>query len=130
MSESSLYEAVKGIFQKVSDSPSGREALKMYDHTLILSVMDGEPFHIEIKGGQAQVKPGLPPPRPIAEAHEIKAREPVFRDLFSGRRRFYDAVHEGDLYPMAAHTTKRHIDYWLVQMVNIGNGIPSLQELY
>ena len=130
MSKSSLYESVKDVFQRVSDSPSGREALKMYDHTLVFSVMDGEPFHVEVKAGKAQVKPGLPPPRPIAEAHEFKAREQVFHEFFVGRRRLYDAVHEGDLYPMAAHTTKRHIDYWLVKMVNIGLGLPSLQELY
>lgn len=130
MAEASLHEAVKGIFDRVGGSPPGREALRMYDHTLVFSVMDGEPFHLEVKAGKAQVKPGLPAPRPITEAHEFKAREAVFRDFFTGRRRFYDAVHEGDLYPMAAHTTKRHIDHWLVKMVNLGLGLPSLQELY
>jgi hypothetical protein len=130
MAEPSLYDIVTDVFQQVGDSPAGREALKTYDHTLIFSLMDGEPFHVEIKGGQAQVKRGNPPPRPITAAHEFKAREAVFRDFFTGRRRLYDAVHEGDLFPMAAHTTKRHIDYWLVKMVNIGNRIPSLRELY
>ncbi|MFQ5855421.1 MAG: hypothetical protein ACE5LU_07250 [Anaerolineae bacterium] len=130
MAEPSLYDVVKELFQKIGESPQGREALKMYDHTLIFSALDGETLHVAVKGGQAQVKPGLPPSRPITEAHEFKADEAVFRDFFAGRRRFSDAVYEGDLFPMAAHTAKRHIDHWLVKLVNIGNGIPSLKELY
>ena len=130
MATPSLYDVVKELFRKVGESPSGREALKMYDHTLIFSALDGDAFHVDIRGGKAEVKSGLPAARPIAEAHELKASEAVFRDFFTGRRRFYDAVHEGDLFPMAAHTAKRHIDHWLVRLVNIGNDIPSLKELY
>ena len=118
------------LFAKIEALSAGREVLQTYDHVLIFSPLDGDAFHVEIEGGKPRVNTGLPEPRPIEAAHEFKANESVLRDFFAGRRRFIDAVHEGDLFPMAAHTAKRHIDHWLVKLVNIGNGIPSLRELY
>jgi len=130
MPDEPLFDVVAQVFDQVCDTAAGREALKWYDHTLIFSPLDGDPFYVDIRNGDARPKRGLPPPRPITEAHEFKANEAVFRDFFTSRRRLYDAVHEGDLYPMAAHTAKRHIDFWLVRLVSLSNGVPTLKDQY
>lgn len=125
-----LHDILNELLLQAAKTVQGRETLLRYDQFITFDVLGGEPFHAEIVGGEVDIKPGLAPPKPIMEAHLIKARDEVFRDWFEGRTRFSDAIHEGRLYPMAAHTTKRHIDNWLVRLVRLGQGRPSLKDVY
>lgn len=126
----SLYETLDELLRQTAASEEGRETLQRYDHTLYFDVLDGEPFYAEIIRGEADVAPGEPSPRPIAEAHSIKANEAALHDWFEGRLRYSDGIHENRLFPVAAHTSKRHIDNWIVKLVRLGQGRPSLRDEY
>lgn len=125
-----LHEIVSQLLENVASTPEGRETLRRYDHTLNFDVLDGEAFHAEFRQGEWVVSQGAAPPRPVADAHEIKAKEDAFRDWFEGRVRLSDAIHDNRMFPTAAHTTKRHIDNWLAKLVRLGLGRPGLKDEY
>lgn len=125
-----LHETLDELLRQAAASEEGRETLRRYDHTVHFDVLDGESFYAEIIGGEADVVPGEPAPRPIAEAHSIKAHEAPLRDWFEGRLRYSDGIHENRLFPVAAHTSKRHIDNWIVKLIRLGQGRPSLRDEY
>ncbi|HZD10691.1 MAG TPA: hypothetical protein VE553_05050 [Candidatus Binatia bacterium] len=125
-----LHETLRTLLSQAARSDEGRETLQRYDHLVFFDVLDGEPFYADIAGGVADVASGVPSPRPIAEAHSIKANESALRDWFEGRLRYSDGIHENLLFPVAAHTTKRHIDNWIVKLVRLGQGRPSLRDEY
>ncbi|MFN8458399.1 MAG: hypothetical protein U0401_27725 [Anaerolineae bacterium] len=125
-----LPQLLDELLRTAAGTVEGRETLMRYDHTVNFDVLDGQPFHVEIVGGEAAVETGQAKPRPLAEAHNIRAKEAALRDWLEGRARFSDLIHEHRLYPMAAHTTKRHIDNWLIKLVRLGHGRPSLKDEY
>ena len=127
---STLATQVRALLERVAARPDGPAVLRDYDHLLQFTVLDGESFYVDIKGGSATVHAGTATPRPLAEAHEFKANQAVFEAFFSGRVRMSDAIQGGHLYPVAAHTTKRHIDHWLAKLVRLGLGQLSLREIY
>lgn len=125
-----LPELLDELLRKAASSLEGQETLRRYDHTINFDVLDGRPFHVEILGGEAVVEDREASPRPLAEAHNIRAPEAALRDWFEGRLRYSDGIHENRLFPMAAHTTKRHIDNWIVKLVRLGQGRPSIKDEY
>jgi len=128
--EAPLLPLLRGLFDRVAATPEGERVLREYDHLLQFTVLDGPSCYVEIRGGRATVAEGTAHPRPMAEAHEYKAAQAVFVALFSGAVRMSDAIHDGQLFPVAAHTTKRHIDHWLATLIRIGLGRPALREIY
>lgn len=127
---SPLVPTVRALLDHAAALPQGSQALKEYDHLIQFTVLDGESFYIDIKGGKATVSDGTATPRPLAEAHEYKAPQKTLEAYFAGRVRMSDAIHDGKLFPVAAHTTKRHIDHWVAKIVRMGLGQPSLREVY
>lgn len=125
-----LYEQLDELLRKAGATLEGQETLRRYDYTINFEVLDGESFHVEFIGGEADVQRGESPPKPLLESHNIRSYEATLHDWFDGRVRFSDAVHEKKLYPQAAHTTKRHIDNWIVKLIRLGQGTPSLKDLY
>lgn len=125
-----LHEILDELLQKAAGTVEGQETLRRYDQTINFDVLDGQPFHVEIIMGEAVTSTGQAPPKPIMEAHNIRAKEAALRDWFEGRLRFSDGIHENRIFPMAAHTTKRHIDNWLVKLIRLGQGRPSLKDEY
>ncbi len=127
---SPLLSVIGALFDRVAARPDGAHVLSEYNHLLQFTVLDGEPFYVEIAGGKVRVSPGVAEPRPLADAHEYKATQAVFDAYFSGRVRMSDAIHDGKLFPVAAHTTKRHIDHWVAKIVRMGLGQPGLRDVY
>jgi hypothetical protein len=127
---SPLIPVIGALFDRVAVPPDGERVLSEYDQLLQFTVLDGESFYVEISGGKVRISPGVADPRPLADAHEYKATQVVFEAFFSGRVRMSDAIHEGQLFPVAAHTTKRHIDHWVAKIVRMGLGQPGLRDLY
>ena len=125
-----LHEILDELLRKAASTVEGRETLMRYNHTLNFEVLNGDSFHVEVIDGEADVQTGESPPRPIADAHNIKGNEEVFRMWFAGEARFSDLIHQQRIYPQAAHTTKRHIDSWIVKLVRLGQGKPSLRDEY
>ena len=124
------HDLLDALLRQAAMSLEGQETLRRFDHILNFEVLDGDSFHVEIIGGEADVQTGQAPPTPISQAHNIRAHEQTLRDWFEGRVRYSDAIHDKRLYPQAAHTTKRHIDNWIVKLVRLGQGQPSLKDLY
>jgi len=127
---SPLMSVIGALFDQVAARPDGVRVLSEYNQLLQFTVLDGEPFYVEISGGKVRVSPGVAEPRPLADAHEYKATQAVFDAYFSGRVRISDAIHDGKLFPVAAHTTKRHIDHWVAKIVRMGLGQPGLRDVY
>lgn len=130
MADRALSEMFSALVERCADSDAGREALAMYDHVVQFTPLDGDPFYFEVQAGQPRVLEGVMPKRLITEAHEIKAHTDAFHDWFSNRERMSDLIEHGRMFPVASHTTKRHIDHWLAKIVRIGNGQRSLKEVY
>ena len=126
----SLAEILDELLRKAVSTTEGRETLMRYDHTINFDVLDGEPFHIEIIGGEVDINCTEAPPRPISEAYNIRGKEAAFRDWFEGSARFSDLIHEHRMYPQAAHTTKRHVDNWIVKLVRLGQRKHGLKDMY
>lgn len=127
---SPLMPVIGALLDRVAAAPDGARVLSEYDQLLQFTVLDGEPFYVEISGGKVRISPGVADPRPLADAHEYKSTRGVFEAYFSGRVRMSDAIHDGHLFPVAAHTTKRHIDHWVAKIVRMGLGQPGLRDLY
>src|SRR5215472_9668127 len=127
---SPLVPVVRALCDRVASRPDGLAALKEYDQLIQFTVLDGDPFYLDIKGGNVAVREGTAEPRPLAEAHEYKANRATLEAYFAGRVRMSDAIHDGQLFPVAAHTTKRHIDHWVAKLVRMGLGLPSLRDVY
>lgn len=125
-----LHEILDELLRKAASTVEGRETLMRYNHTLNFEVLNGDSFHVEIIDGEADVQTGASPPKPLADAHNIKGNEEVFRTWFAGEARFSDLIHDHRIYPQAAHTTKRHIDSWIVKLVRLGQDKPSLRDEY
>jgi hypothetical protein len=127
---SPLVPTVRVLLDRLKTQPEGTKVLQEYDQLLQFSILDGMPFYVDIKGGKVTVTEGTAAPRPLMEAHEYKGRQEVLEAFFAGKVRMSDAIHEGQLFPVAAHTTKRHIDHWVAKLVRIGLGQPSLRDMY
>ncbi len=125
-----LHAILDELLKNAASTIEGRETIMRYDHTINFDVLDSDALHVEIIGGEADVQTGAAPPKPIAGAHNIRGKEAAIRDWFEGKVRFSDLIHDHRLYPQAAHTTKRHIDNWLVKLVRLGQGRPSLRDEY
>ena len=130
MSEQSLCETLSGLVDNCAATDEGRKTLAMYDHVVQFTPLDGESFFLEAQDGQVQLRDGPMPERPITSAHEIKANSDVFRQWFAGRERMSDLIEQGQMFPVASHTTKRHIDHWLAKIVRLGVGHKAPQEVY
>ncbi len=127
---SPLVPTVRAVFDRVNTQPEGTKVLQEYDQLLQFTVLDGTPFYVDIKGGKVTITEGTAAPRPLMEAHEYKGKQQVFEAFFAGKVRMSDAIHEGQFFPVAAHTTKRHIDHWVAKLVRLGLGQPSLRDVY
>ncbi len=127
---SPLVPAVRALFDRLSTRPEGVKALQEYDQLLQFTVLDGASLYVDIKGAKVTVTEGMATPRPLMDAHEYKGKQQVFEAFFAGKVRMSDAIHEGQLFPVAAHTTKRHIDHWVAKLVRMGLGQPSLRDVY
>lgn len=130
MTDRTLSDVFSTLVKTCAGSGAGREALAMYDHIVQFTPLDGDPFYFEVTDGQERVASGVMPERLITEAHEIKADTGAFRDWFSGRERMSDLIEHGRMFPVASHTTKRHIDHWLAKIVRLGNGLKIPKEVY
>lgn len=130
MSTQTLAEIFSTLLENCAAGEAGRQMLAMHDHTVQFTPLDGDPFYFEAKGGQGKVGQGAMPERPLTEGHEIKAESEVFREWFSGQGRMSDLIEHGRMFPVASHTTKRHIDYWLAQIVRLGNDLKIPKEVY
>ncbi len=127
---SRLVPTVRALFDRVNTQPEGTKVLQEYDQLLQFTVLNGSPFYLDIKGGKVMITEGTAAPRPLMEAHEYKGKQQVFEAFFAGKVRMSDAIHEGQFFPVAAHTTKRHIDHWVAKLVRLGLGQPSLRDVY
>ena len=125
-----LPELLDSLLRQAALTLEGQETLRRFDHTINFDVLDGDAFHVEIIGGEADVQTGEATPTPIMKAHNIRGKEAILRDWFEGRVRYSDAIHDKKLYPQSAHTSKRQIDNWIVKLVRLGQGRPSLKDLY
>jgi hypothetical protein len=130
MTDQTLAEVFNALVQTCAASEAGREALAMHDHIVQFTPLDGDTFYFAAKGGKGEVAQGVMPERPITETHEIKANSDAFQEWFSGLERLSDLIEEGRMFPVASHTTKRHIDHWLAKIVRIGNGQSVPKEVY
>ncbi|MFN8458401.1 MAG: hypothetical protein U0401_27735 [Anaerolineae bacterium] len=130
MSKQTLTDMFSALVEQCASGEAGREALKMYNHTVQFTPLDGEPFHFIAKEGQAWVRNGVMPDSPLPDAHEIKADSQVFREWFSGQERMSDLIEHGCMFPVASHTTKRHIDHWLAKIVRLGSGLKIPKEVF
>lgn len=130
MADRTLAEIFTALVENCAAGEAGRQTLAMYDHLIQFTPLDGEPFYFEAQAGRGQVKPGVMPARPITETHEIKAGSDAFQAWFGGRERLSDLIEHGRMFPVASHTTKRHIDHWLARIVRLGNGQRSPKEVY
>ena len=130
MSTQTLAETFSTLLENCKASEAGRQMLAMHDHTVQFTPLDSDPFYFEAKDGQGKVSGGQMPERPLTEGHEIKADTAVFREWFSGQARMSDLIEQGRMFPVASHTTKRHIDYWLAQIVRLGNRLKIPKEVY
>jgi hypothetical protein len=119
-----------GILARCESTEAGRAALSTLDHVVQFTLLDGEPFYLEVKGGRARVTEGVAADAPIIDTHEIKAPRETLADWFAGRLRMIDAIETGRMFPSASHTTKRHIDHWITTIIRIGNEQPSMKEVY
>jgi hypothetical protein len=127
---SPLIPAFSALLDRVAAAPDGARALSQYDQLVQFTVLDGESFYVQFSGGKVRISPGVAEPRPLADVHEYKATQAVLEAYFSGRVRMSDAIHDGQLFPVAAHTTKRHIDHWVAKIVRMGLGQPGLRDVY
>jgi len=125
-----LVPTVRALFDRVNTQPEGIKVLQEYDQLLQFTILNGSPFYVDIKSGKVTIAEGTAAPRPLMEAHEYKGQQQVFEAFFAGKVRMSDAIHEGQLFPVAAHTTKRHIDHWVAKLVRLGLGQPSLRDVY
>ena len=125
-----LYELLDELLREAAMSMEGQETLRRFDHVINFEVLDGDSFHVEIVGGEADVQAGESVPTPLMRSLNIRGREAILYDWFEGRVRYSDAIHDKKLYPQAAHTAKRHIDNWIVKLVRLGQGKPSLKDVY
>lgn len=130
MSTQTLAETFSTLLENCKASEAGRLMLAMHDQTVQFTPLDGDPFYFEAKGGQGKISGGQMPERPLTEGHEIKVDIAVFREWFSGQARMSDLIEHGRMFPVASHTTKRHIDYWLAQIVRLGNRLKIPKEVY
>ena len=130
MTEQTLQELFSTLVENCAASDAGRQALAMHDHVVQFTLLDGDPFHFEAQGGQITVTAGTMPERPLTEGYEIKASSDVLQEWFSGQARMSDLIENGRMFPVASHTTKRHIDYWIAQIVRLGNGLRIPKEVY
>ena len=128
--DKTLPEILDELLRSAASTVAGRETLLRYDHTINFEVLDGTPFHVEIVGGKVDVSDSEADPGPISEAYNIISKEDALRDWFGGKCRYSDLIHEHRMYPQASHTTKRHIDNWIVKLVRLGQGKPGLRDLY
>ena len=129
MSEQSLADKFSELVAACR-AARGEEVLGMYEHVVQFTPLDGEPFHFVAEGGEHKVVAGEMPPRSLVEGYEIKGDTVELHNWFSGAERFSDLVEDSRMFPIASHTTKRHIDHWLAQIVRIGNGLKSPKEVY
>lgn len=130
MADKTLQEFFLTLVKVCGDSEAGQQALAMYDHTVQFTPLDGNPFYLETQQGEAQVVEGIMPERAITDAHEIKANSEAFQAWFRGQERLSDLIEHGRMFPVASHTTKRHIDHWLAKIVRLGLGQKDLKEQY
>lgn len=130
MSHQTLIDMFAGLVERCAASEAGQRTLAMYDQTVQFTPLDGDPFYFEAKGGHGHVASGTMPDRPLPEAHEIKADSQVFQYWFSGLERMSDLIEHGRMFPVASHTTKRHIDHWLAKIVRLGNSLKVPKEVY
>ena len=128
--EITVVDHFSSLVETCGTSDIGRELLAMYDHTVQFSILDGDPFYFTAKNGEGRVVKGEMPSTTIVNGYEIKGSSRHLLEWFCGRDRMSDLIERGELFPVASHTTKRHIDYWLAQIVRLGNGIKTPKEVY
>lgn len=130
MGTQTLREMFSALLDRCAATEEGRQVLAMYDHTVQFTLLDGDPFYMKAQGGDVTLSDGVMPETPITDAHEIKADTEVFEQWFGGEERMSDLVEHGQMFPVASHTTKRHIDHWLAKIVRWGNGQRVPREVY
>ena len=131
MSEQTLMETLSALVEQCAANEAGKQMITAHNQGIQFTVLDsGDLFYLEAKDGQAQVIEGEMPARSLDDGYEIKGDTTVFREWFNGQARMSDLIEDGRLFPVASHTTKRHIDYWLAQIIRIGNGLKIPKEVY
>ena len=130
MSTQTVADKLSQLVATCAQTEQGGSILAMYDHVVQFTLLDGDLFHFFAEGDERKVVMGEMPARSLVKGYEIKGDSDEFLAWFNGEERFSDLVEHGRMFPVASHTTKRHIDYWLAQIVRIGNGIKSPKELY
>jgi len=131
MSEQTLMELLSTLVEQCAATDAGKQMIATHDQGIQFTLLDSDDlFYFEAKGGQAQVIAGEMPARSLDDGYEIKGDTAVFRGGVSGQARMSDLIEHGRLFPVASHTTKRHIDYWLAQIIRMGNGLKIPKEVY
>jgi hypothetical protein len=130
MSQQNARKLFAQLVKTCSGTESGQKMLGMYNHTVQFTLLDGDKFFFDAQNGQTAVKDGQMPDRPLIRGYEIKADTENLLAWFSGAERYSDLIEHGRMFPVASHTTKRHIDYWLAQIVRLGNGQKIPKEVY
>ena len=130
MSTQAVSDHFAKLVEKCAATEAGREMIGMYNHIVQFTLLDGDKFHLIAENGKTSLVAGQMPERPLDEGYEIKGDTHEFEAWFSGRERLSDLVENGRMFPVASHTTKRHIDYWLAQIVRLGNGLKIPKEVY
>ena len=130
MSQQNARELFAQLVNTCSKTKTGQQMLQMYNHSVQFSLLDGDSFYFDAQDGQTEVQPGQMPDKPLTGGYEIKADTENLLAWFSGKERYSDLIEHGRMFPVASHTTKRHIDYWLAQIVRLGNGQKIPKEVY
>ncbi|MBI2954403.1 MAG: hypothetical protein HYY30_08825 [Chloroflexi bacterium] len=91
-----LTNCLANVLREVSGNEDGKELMKEYGFTFQFSPTDGEPFYVEIKGGEWDIVKGTT--TKIADEYRpFEGSSQVLLDIVGGKRRLVDAVWEGDL---------------------------------
>lgn len=130
MSQQNARELFTQLVNACSKTETGRQVLGMYNHAVQFTLLDGDNFYFDAQNGQTVIEDGQMPDRPLTRGYEIKADSENLVAWFSGNERYSDLIEHGRMFPVASHTTKRHIDYWLAQIVRLGNGQKIPKEVY
>jgi hypothetical protein len=130
MSQQNARELFTQLVNACREAENGQQMLAMYNHAVQFTLLDGGNFYFDAQDGQTAVQDGQMPEKPLTGGYEIKADTENLLAWFSGKERYSDLIEQGRMFPVASHTTKRHIDYWLAQIVRLGNGQKTLKEVY
>ena len=73
-----LHELLDELLRSAALTLEGQKTLRRYDYTINFDVLDGQSFHVEFIGGEADVQSGESEPKPILISHNIRDTRPLY----------------------------------------------------